>query len=144
MPDLSGTFSGRATSQSTIALYDGSNHELNLLEVRGVQKSPDEKWNNSKITYCGTADLIAGNGQQRGYFVNEHSNGDSDFGTFEGRIATSGGQTTIEGNWRFTGGTGNFAGLTGAGSYKGRMTSPVEVENTWEGTYQISAQAQAA
>jgi hypothetical protein len=144
MPDLSGTFSGKATSQSTIALYDVSNHELNLLEVRGVQKSLDDKWNNSKITYCGTADLIAGNGPQRGYFVNEHSDGDSDFGTFEGRIATSGGQTTIEGNWRFTGGTGKLAGLTGAGSYKGRMTSPVEVENTWEGTYQIAARAQAA
>jgi hypothetical protein len=73
MPNLSGSFSGRATSQSTIALDDVSNHDLNLLEVRGVQKSPDEQWNNSKITYWGTADLIAGNGPQRGYFVNEHS-----------------------------------------------------------------------
>ena len=79
MPNLSGSFSGRATSQSTIALHDVSNHDLNLLEVRGVQKSPDEKWNNSKITYWGTADLIAGNGPQRGYFVNEHSDGDRDF-----------------------------------------------------------------
>ena len=69
MPDLSGSFSGRVTSQSTIALHDVFNHELNLLEVRGVQKSPDEKWNNSKITCWGTADVIAGNGPQRGYFV---------------------------------------------------------------------------
>jgi len=144
MPNLSGSFSGRATSQSTIALHDVSNHDLNLLEVRGVQKSPDEKWNNSKITYWGTADLIAGNGAQRGYFVNEHSDGDRDFGTFEGRIATPGGQVTIEGAWNFTGGTGKFKGLTGSGSYKGRMTSPVEVENTWEGKYQIAAKTQAA
>ena len=49
----------------------------------------------SKITYWGTADLIAGNGPQRGYFVNEHSDGDRDFGTFEGRIATSDGQVTL-------------------------------------------------
>ena len=82
MPNVSGSFSGRATSQSTIALDDISNHDLNLLEVRGVQKSPDEKWNNSKIIYWGTADLIAGNGPQRGYFVNEHSDGDRDFGHF--------------------------------------------------------------
>ena len=59
MPDLTGSFSGRATSQSTITLDDVSNHDLNLLKVRGVQKSPDEEWNNSKITYWGTADLIA-------------------------------------------------------------------------------------
>jgi hypothetical protein len=144
MPNVSGSFSGRATSQSTIALDDISNHDLNLLEVRGVQKSPDEKWNNSKINYWGTADLIAGNGPQRGYFVNEHADGDRDFGTFEGRIATSGEQVTIEGDWKFTGGTGKFKGLTGGGRYKGRLTSPVDVENTWEGTYQIAAQTQAA
>jgi hypothetical protein len=144
MPNVSGSFSGRATSQSTIALDDISNHDLNLLEVRGVQKSVDEKWNNSKIIYWGTADLIAGNGPQRGYFVNEHADGDRDFGTFEGRIATSGEQVTIEGDWIFTGGTGKFKGLTGGGRYKGRLTSPVDVENTWEGTYQIAAQTQAA
>jgi len=144
MPNLSGSFSGRATSQSTIALHDTSNHDLNLLEVRGVQKSTDEQWNNSKITYWGTADLIAGNGPQRGYFVNEHSDGERDFGTFEGRIVTSGAQVTIEGTWKFTGGTGKLKGLTGGGSYKGRMTSPVEVENTWEGKYQIATKTKAA
>jgi len=144
MPNLSGSFSGRAASQSTVALHDVSNHELNLLEVRGVQKSPDEKWNNSKITYWGTADVIAGNGPQRGYFVNEHADGDRDFGTFEGRIAASGGQVTIEGAWIFTGGTGTLEGLTGGGSYKGRLTSPVEVENAWEGTYELAEKVRAA
>lgn len=144
MPNVSGSFSGKATSQSTIALQDVSNHDLGLLEVRGLQKSPDEKWNNSKIAYWATADLIAGNGLQRGYFVNEHSDGDRDFGIFEGRISTSGGQVTIEGTWKFTGGTGKFNGLTGGGTYKGRMTSPVEIENNWEGTYQIATKTRAA
>ena len=144
MPNLSGTFLGTATTQSTITLHDAPNHALNLLEVRGVQKSPDEKWNNSQITYWGTADLIAGNGPQRGYFVNEHADGDRDFGTFEGRISTSGEQVTIEGAWKFTGGTGKYEGLTGNGKYKGRMTSPMDVENTWDGTYQMAAKTQAA
>jgi hypothetical protein len=144
MPNLSGSFSGRATSQSTLALDDISNHDLNLLEVKGIQKSTDENWNNSKITYWGTADLIADNGPQRGYFVNEHSDGDRDFGTFEGRIVASGGQVTLEGTWKFTGGTGKFKGLTGGGNYKGRMTSPTDVENAWDGTYQIMSKPQAA
>jgi hypothetical protein len=144
MPDCSGSFSGRATSQTTISLPDVSNHDLSLLEVRGVQKSADHNWDNAKITYWGTADLIAGNGPQRGYFVNEHADGDRDFGTFEGKIVTTGGEVTIEGMWKYTGGTGNFQGLTGGGSYKGRMTSATEVENTWEGTYELAAKARAA
>jgi hypothetical protein len=74
------------------------------------------------------ADLIAGNGPQRAYFVNDHSDGDRDFGTFEVRIVTPRTQVTLEG--KLTGGTGKFNGLTGGGSYKGRMTSPAEVENT--------------
>jgi len=127
-----------------MALHDVSNHDLNLIEVRGVQKSPDEQWNNSKITYWGTSDLIAGSGPQRGYFVNDHPDGDRDFGTFEGRIVTSGAEITLEGTWKFTGGTGKFKGLSGGGSYKGRMTSPVEVENTWEGKYEIAVRTQAA
>jgi hypothetical protein len=144
MPNITGAFSGRTTSQTTISLQDISNHDLSLMEVRGVQKSQDEKWNDARITYWGTADLIAGSGPQRGYFVNEHADGDHDFGTFEGRIQTSGQQATMEGNWKFTGGTGKYQGLTGGGTYKGRLTSPTDVENTWDGIYQLAAKTQAA
>jgi hypothetical protein len=144
MPNLSGSFSGRAAAQPALVLHDVSDHDLNLIEVRGVQKSPDEKWNDSKITYWGTADLIAGSGTQSGYFVNDHADGDRDFGTFEGRITTSGAEVTLEGTWKFTGGTGKFRGLRGGGTYRGRMTSPVGVENTWEGSYEIAAKTKAA
>jgi hypothetical protein len=144
MPECSGSFSGRATSQMTISLPDAFNHDLSLLEVRGVQKSTDQHWDNAKITYWGTADLIAGNGPQRGYFVNEHADGDRDFGTFEGKIITTGGEIAIDGNWKYTGGTGKFRGLTGGGTYKGRMTSPTEVENTWQGGYELAEAARAA
>ena len=144
MPNITGSFSGRTTSQTTVSLQDTSNHDLCLMEVRGVQKSQDEKWNNAKIVSWGTADVIAGSGPQRGYFVNEHADGDRDFGTFEGRIQTSGQQATMEGNWKFTGGTGKYQGLTGGGPYKGRLTSPTDVENNWDGTYQLAAKTQAA
>ena len=144
MPNISGSFSGRATSQATISLPDIPDHAMNLMEVTGLQKSSDEKWNEARITYWGAADLIAGNGPQRGYFVNEHPDGDRDFGTFEGKIATAGGQVTIEGNWKYAGGTGKFKGITGGGTYKGQATSPVELENSWEGTYQLTAKTQAA
>ena len=50
MPNFSGSFSGRATSQTTISLDDIPNHDLSLLEVRGVQKTSDVNWDNAKIT----------------------------------------------------------------------------------------------
>lgn len=55
---------------------------------------------------------MAGNGPQRGYFVNEHADGDRDFGTFEGKISTAGGQVTIEGSWKFVDGTGKYKTIT--------------------------------
>ena len=144
MANVTGSFSGRATSQTTVSLHDVPDHELNLAQIAGLQKSADNLWNNAKITYWGIADLVGGNGPQRGYFVNEHADGDRDFGTFEGTIVAAVGQVTIEGAWKFTGGTGKFKGLAGGGTYKGRAVSPTEVENTWEGTYQLAgARAQA-
>jgi hypothetical protein len=142
MPNVSGSFSGRATSQMSISLSDTPNHDLNLMQVQGLQTSTDANWNNVRIVYWGMADLIAGSGTQRGYFVNEHPDGDRDFGTFEGKVALA--QGTMEGTWKYTGGTGKFKGITGNGIYKGRLTPPAEVENAWEGAYQLATQSQAA
>jgi hypothetical protein len=139
MPNFSGSFSGRATSQTTIALEDIPNHDLNLL---GDQRRPENKrynWKDAKITCWGTADLVGGSGPQRGYSVDVHANGDRDIGTFEGKVKTDGGEVTIEGTWKYVDGTGQFKGVTGGGTYKGRMTVPTEIENTWEGTYQLAA-----
>ncbi len=139
MSALSGSFAGRTRLQATIAASDSPNHELNLLEVAGSQKSADAEWNGSKITYWGVADLAAGTGPQRGYFVNEHQSGDRDWGTFEGKITTAGGQVTLGGTWRFTGGNGRLTGISGDGSYKGRMVSAAEIVMEWEGQYQLAA-----
>jgi len=101
-------------------------------------RSSDEKWNDATVTYWGIADLVSGSGSQRGYYVNERANGDRDWGVFEGKITTSGNEGTIEGTWKASGGTGALNGLNGSGTYKGRMVSPTEVENTWEGSYQLA------
>ncbi|HUK25941.1 MAG TPA: hypothetical protein VLV49_15270 [Terriglobales bacterium] len=142
MPNVSGSFSGRVTSQSSVSLPDTPNHDLSLMRVEGVQKCSDPNWNNAPITYWGSADLVAGNGMQRGYFVNEHEDGGRDFGSFEGQVSVSRG--AFEGTWTYTGGTGRFQGITGQGTFKAKLTSPTEVENTWEGSYQLAAKGQAA
>jgi hypothetical protein len=138
MPALSGSFSGSVKVQTALALSDQSNHELNLAEIGGTQKSSDEKWNNAAITYWGATDTVNGKGTQSGYFTQFHGDGDRDWGTFEGKVATSGAEITVEGTWQFTGGSGKFKGLSGGGKFKTRMTSPRDVECTWQGAYELA------
>jgi hypothetical protein len=144
MPAITGSFSGKVMQQTALALSDQPNHELNLAEITGTQKSSDEGWNGSVITYWGTTDAVDGKGTQRGYFVNVHRDGDRDWGTFEGKVASSAGQTTAEGTFHFTGGSGKYNGVSGGGAFQTKMSSPADVAGTWHGTYELaSAKAQA-
>ena len=79
------------------------------------------------------SDVVNGSGPQQGYWCNDHADGDHDWGTFEGRITTAGQQVSMEGTFKFTGGTGKFKGLRGGGKFKGHFPSAVDVVNVWEG-----------
>jgi hypothetical protein len=139
MPSYSGFLIGRVTLQSMVAVQDQPMHQLGLSEIRGTQRCTDEKWNGATLTYWNVSDLFAGNGPQRGYWVNDRSDGDRDWGTFEGRVLASGSQVAFEGAFKTTGGSGRFTGITGEGRYRGTFTSPTEAEVTWEGSYQLAA-----
>ncbi|PYV15184.1 MAG: hypothetical protein DMG21_15825 [Acidobacteria bacterium] len=140
---ITGSFSGIIATQAAATLLHEENHALTLVEVAGTQKSPDPLWNGARITYWGTAELVNGSGPQKGYWCNERADGDRDWGTFEGKITTSGQQVSMEGTFKFTGGTGKFKGLSGGGKYKGHFPSAVRVVNEWEGEYTL-ASAQSA
>jgi hypothetical protein len=144
MTDFSGSFSGRVRVLTTISLADISGHELQTVEITGPQSSTDANWNAARVTYWGVSDVVAGNGTQRGYYVNEREDGGRDWGTFEGKVTTNQGGTVIDGMWRSSEGTGKFTGLTGQGTYKTRMTSPMELECTWQGRYELAASTRAA
>ena len=142
MPSISGSFSGKITKQFGISPTDQPNHDLTIAEVNGIQKSPDALWDNSEITYWGITDLLDGKGSQTGYFNNLHPDGGRDFGTFEGKVSTTGGTMTVEGTFTFTGGEGEYRGISGGGTFKTTTKSETEVEATWQGAYQL-AKAQA-
>jgi hypothetical protein len=137
MTKVSGSFRAKAHWQATASIPDKGSHDIGVVEIAGRQTSSDPKWNDAAITYWGMADLTDGSGPQRGYFHNAHADGDQDWGSFEGKITTSGQEVTIEGTWEYTGGTGKFQRISGNGSYKGRMTSPTEVAAEWAGEYQL-------
>lgn len=142
MTSITGSFSGKVTQDSTLKLTDQQNHEMNIAEVRGKQKSPDPLWNDADISYWGVTDVIDGKGTQRGYYNNVHGDSGRDWGTFEGKVSTAGSTVTVEGEWKFAGGDGKFQGITGGGKFKTVMKSPTEVEASWDGNYQLaSAQA---
>ena len=135
---VSGSFSGKVRVQTAISVSDQPDHNLSIAEVAGTQKSSDQKWNNSPITYWGTTDLVGGGGTQRGYFLNDHGDAGRDWGTYDGKVVTTGGQLTVEGTWRYTGGSGEFRGITGDGTFKTRLSSPTDVEASWQGSYELA------
>jgi hypothetical protein len=144
MPASSGSFTGIVRGQTIVSALDQPNHFLGLAGISGTQKSSDEKWNNSTVTYWAITDTLDGNGTQRGYFVNEHGDAGRDFGSFEAKVTTVGGRATVEGTWQYTGGTGDFRNITGGGTVTTRLSSPTEVDGTWQGAYELgAAKAQA-
>ena len=144
MTETSGSFTGRTRLLNIVSLTDVVGHELHTVEVVGTHSSPDKNWNNARVTYWATSDLVAGNGSQRGYYVTEHPDGGRDQGTFEGKVTTSQGATQIEGTWHTIDGTGIYTSMRGEGTFSIRMTSATEGECSWQGHYELAATAQAA
>jgi hypothetical protein len=138
MTSITGSFSGKVSKQSALPLADQPNHEMSIAEIGGTQKSPDPLWNNSKLTYWGVTDLLDGEGSQHGYFNEVHPDGGRIFGTFEGRVYTTGGGTTIEGSYKYTGGEGKYRGITGSGKFKVVAKYETELDCSWEGNYELA------
>jgi hypothetical protein len=144
MNEFAGSFSGHARVLTVLSLTDVPGHELQTVEIVGPQSSTDQNWNTARVTYWGVSDTVAGNGSQRGHFLNEHPDGSRNWGTFEGKVTTSDNKTTVEGMWQFSDGTGLFAGIKGQGTYTTRLISPTDVQCTWEGRYELAASTKAA
>jgi hypothetical protein len=55
--------------------------------------------------------LLDGKGSQRGYYNNVHIDKGRDWGTFEGKVTTAGGELTVEGTFKFIAGDGDYRGI---------------------------------
>lgn len=137
--EVSGSFSGTIRNQSVMSVEYQTAHSIGIAHVAGTQSTADPKWDNSAISYWAVTDMAGTQGVQRGYFVNDHGPSGSDRGTFEGTISVVAGQPVVEGKWQYTGGEGEFAGITGGGTFKTQLTSPTEVGCTWNGAYELAA-----
>jgi hypothetical protein len=54
-------------------------------------------------------DLLDSKGSQHGYYNNVHADKGRDWGTFEGKVSAAGGKVTVEGTYKFIGGTASTA-----------------------------------
>jgi hypothetical protein len=128
---------GPPISRTVVSPGDDPKHELVLYIRRDTTTSSDPDWNETEVMIYEQDDHVAGTGTHRGYFRRLHKNGETTYGSFEGTHKTTvkedgSLETTWEGTWKVTGGTGKFKNIKGGGTYRGKATAE-GASTEWEG-----------
>jgi hypothetical protein len=128
---------GPFISRTVVFPGDDPKHELVLYIHRDTTTSPDPDVNGTEIMVYGQDDQVAGTGPHRGYSTRLFKNGDTTYGSFEGMTKTTvkedgSRETTWEGTYKVTGGTGKFKSIKGGGTYRGKATAQ-GASTEWEG-----------
>jgi hypothetical protein len=125
-------------SRTVVSPGDDPKHELVVLMIRReTTTSSDPDHNETEQIVYEQSDLVEGTGTHRGYFRRLFKNGDTNYGPYEGTQKTTvkkdgSSETTWEGIWKVTGGTGKFKNVKGEGTYRGKATAQ-EALTEWEG-----------
>lgn len=128
-------------SQTKIYPGDNRSHVLALSNYHEVDNYAEPLFNNVQANEVVATDYMGGTGAMRGYRVSTYPGGDKTFMAIEGLEKTvmkpgAPPKTSFEGKWRYTGGTGKFKGITGGGTFKGKVTK-AGVTYEWEGEYEV-------
>jgi hypothetical protein len=95
--------------------------------------SPNADWNETMSVDYQQMDQHVESGTHTGYGYNKHKGGDQTFYKYWGtQKASAGGNMSIEGKYEWTGGTGKFKNIKGAGTYTCTGT-PTEATCDWQG-----------
>lgn len=119
---------GPPISRTVVSPGDDPKHELVLLVRRDTTTSSDPDHNETEEIVYDQSDSVAGTGTHRGYFRRLFKSGDVYYGSYEGTHKTSGKEdgsleTTWEGIYKITGGTGKFKNIKAGGTYRGKVTA---------------------
>jgi hypothetical protein len=136
---ISGVFSMKVGQQQALPVATPADPVLLLTQSSGTNRSTGNAayMEGAQVTNREIADLTQGNGPHRGY-ITQARGADTTVSSFEGKVITTPGPdqkpiTRVEGTWSALKGTGQYDGVTGSGSYTGRMTSPTEYTVEWSG-----------
>ena len=119
---------GPPISRTVVYPGDDPKHELVLTIRRDTTTNSDPDWNESEEIVYSQSDSVAGTGTGRGYLTRIFKNGDIKYGSYEGTHKTTvkedgSTETTWEGTYKVTGGTGRFKNAKGGGTYRGKATA---------------------
>jgi hypothetical protein len=128
---------GPVISRTVVFPLEDPKHELATMVRRDTTTSSDPDWDGTEEIIYDQSDSVAGTGTHRGYFRRLFKNGDTDYGPYEGTHKTTvkedgSSETTWEGTWKVTGGTGKFKNIKGGGTYRGKATAQ-GASSEWEG-----------
>ena len=134
---------GPPISQTVVHPGDDPKHELVMFVRRDTTTSSDPDHNETEEMVYSQSESVAGTGTSRGYFRRLFKNGDTYFGSYEGTHKTSvkedgSSETTWEGTYKITEGTGKFKNIKAGGTYRGKVTAGTrEAASTeFEGEYE--------
>lgn len=136
---ISGVFTMQVGQQQALPVAGPTDPILLLTQSAGTNRSTGKSpyMDGAKVINREIADLTQGNGPHQGYITETHGS-DTTVTRWQGKVTTKLGPdqkpvTTFAGSWSKLDGTGQYEGVTGAGSYTGRMTSPTEYTIEWTG-----------
>jgi hypothetical protein len=136
---ISGVFSLKVSQQQALPVASAADPVLLLTQSSGSNRNTGKSayMDGAQVINREIADLTQGNGPHQGY-ITEILGADTSVTRWQGKVTTTLGPdqkpvTRFEGSWSKIKGTGHYEGVTGAGSYKGRMTSPTEYTVEWSG-----------
>jgi hypothetical protein len=136
---ISGVFTMKVSQEQALPVATAADPVLLLTHSSGTNRSTGRSayMEGAEVTNRQVADLTQGNGLHQGY-ITEVLGADTAVTRYQGKVATTLGPdqkpiTRFEGSWTKFKGTGQYEGVTGAGSYKGSMTSPTEYTVEWSG-----------
>jgi hypothetical protein len=140
---VSGVFTMKVGQQQALPVATPADPVLLLTQSSGTNHSTGKStyMDGAEAISREIADLTQGNGPHQGY-ITEILGADTAVTRWQGKVTTTLDAdqkpiTRFEGTWSKFKGTGQYHGVTGAGSYKGRMTSPTDYTVEWSG--EISA-----
>jgi hypothetical protein len=145
-----GTFTMTYTQQQVTPMGDVEGHIVIAGQAAGTGRSAGASpfMDGAVVTQVSLTELTQGSGPDQGYIV-ESKDGETSSTRYTGSVKTVPGPdgqplTTFEGTWTKLGGSGRYAGVTGAGRYRGRMTAPNASVIEWEGEIRLRQAAGTA
>ena len=138
-----GTFTMTYTQQQVTPLGDVEGHIVIAAQAKGIAASTGKApfMDGAEVRQVSLTELTQGSGPDQGYII-ESKGGETSITRYTGSVKTvptaeGKPSTTFEGTWTKVGGSGRYAGMTGAGSYTGRMRSETEYVVEWKGEVQL-------